>query len=361
MKPVEFAAFISLGGIWGSSFLFIKWGSAVFPPASLVAMRLILASVLMWAFIGIKSCFSSDFRGVVKNQLSSGYRFYICCMTMGLLNNAIPFTLVAWAESRPSVNAGVASVLDSTIPIFGQIFAHFILHTERMTWNRVVGIFVGFAGVIAVCSEKVFNVRGESESSPTDIIYYMMVVGASASYGLASVFGKKMTGGFCPILTATGQITSGMIITMTVSLLWEYNNPVSPFPTHYDFLYTHDIKAWACIVYLGVIATCVAYALYFYLLRTVGSVKQTMVGFLLPVFGVFEGVVFNGEWKTANALAMFLEVLGAFLVILSIYFVNYIGQKSGPEEERRPLLVEKDCERSPAGGIGDSNVKEIHV
>lgn len=96
---------------------------------------------------------------------------------MGFVNNSVPFTLVAWAESRSTVNVGVASVLDSAIPLFGQLFAHFFLPGERITVRRVIGIAIGFAGVFVVCSEKIFDTQGD--------------VCARARIGLAPYAGRR--------------------------------------------------------------------------------------------------------------------------------------------------------------------------
>eukprot|EP00126_Sphaerothecum_destruens_P009949 Sdes_comp20639_c0_seq1m15812 len=295
----------------------------------MTAMRLFLASLLMGIEVLTRCLISPPFYQTFKDHFNHkrNGNFLGCVFIMGLFNNAIPFSLVAWAESRPFVNSGVASVLDSTIPIFSQIIGHFVLHTERFTWNRVVGILVGFLGVLAVCAEKVFHLRGDSSGDVSDIFYYFLIIIASASYAIASIFGKKFCADFHPVLVAAGQIISAFFITCVVSLCWEFQHPIYPFPPHYAFIYSNDIKAWISLLYLSVFGTYVAYALFFYLLRTIGSVKQTMVGFLLPVFGVFEGVVFNGDWKGATWLSIFLEVLGALLVILSIYFVNYLGAR----------------------------------
>ena len=101
---------------------------------------------------------------------------------------------------------------------------------------------------------------------------------------------------------------------------------------HFSFLWHASLQAWIGILYLGIISTVVAYVLYFYLLSTVGSVKQTMVGFLLPVFGVFEGAVFEHEWVGVSALYKALEVLGAVLIVAGVYFVNFSGRAKTPEE-----------------------------
>lgn len=102
-------------------------------------------------------------------------------MFMGFFNNSVPFTLVAYAER--SINSGVASILDSTIPLFALIFAHFFLHGEKMQCKKVLGLMVGFGGVVLVCMQQVI---GGEPPNASDFIGYAMVTGASASYAIAS-------------------------------------------------------------------------------------------------------------------------------------------------------------------------------
>lgn len=343
MKPLEALAFIGLGAIWGSSFLFIKWSATYFPPITLVAMRLLLASCIMFVFNAITAIVKPSHREIIKLHLCSKPGFLWRVLMMGFLNNTVPFTLVAWAETKNSVNVGIASVLDSAIPLFGQLFGHFLLPGEKVTFKRGIGLIVGFGGVFTVCIQKMVGGDNSDEQDTCDACvygYYAMIIVATAAYAIASVWGKRMLSDYNPLITASGQIFSGCLINVILALAWEYNDPVDNFAgqTHFSFLGDADYKAWIGIAYLGAISTCVAYSLYFYLLATIGSVRQTMVGFLLPIFGVFEGAMFNGDWSGVSWLYIFLECLGAVLIGAGIWFVNFADKKKPTSGDEAPLL-----------------------
>eukprot|EP00128_Syssomonas_multiformis_P010972 Colp12_sorted_trinity150504_noHs@22486 len=350
MKPLECLVFVSLGAVWGSAFLFIKYAAEAFPPFTLVAMRLLLGSVFMGGYILIRSLMFKGYREITKEHLIVDKSFYWKITIMGALNNAIPFVLVAWAESKPAVNVGIASVLDSTIPLFGQLFGHFLLKGEQLTKWRVAGLIVGFLGVLVVCSEKIFNAADDAAGScvACDIGYYMMIIVASASYGIASVWGKRALHKYEAVMCSAGQIISGCLITVVFALVWEFNWPPDEFvgKTRFSFMADADYMAWISIVYLGLISTCLAYVFYFYLLRTIGCVKQTMVGFLLPVFGIIEGVIVYHDWDGVNWIFKVAEVIGGVLVVAGIAFVNFIAPRtecgaSVVDTEKEPLLKEK--------------------
>lgn len=115
--------------------------------------------------------------------------------------------------------------------------------------------------------------------------------------------------------------------------------------SHYYFFATADMKAWISVVYLSAVSTVVAYILFFYLIRTVGSVKQTMVGYLLPVFGVFEGAMFLKEWDGVEWWFIFCEVLGTLLICCGIAIVSF----SLPEFITRPFSKFWDSLRGKKG------------
>ncbi|KJE94374.1 hypothetical protein, variant [Capsaspora owczarzaki ATCC 30864] len=325
-------------------------------------MRLLLAAIIMFAFNGILAVVRPSHRDILKSHFRRD--FILKALMMGFLNNTIPFTLVAWAETKSAVNVGITSVLDSAIPLFGQLFGHFLLPNERITLKRGIGLVVGFAGVIVVCLERMIDSGDDDSNSDTCNAcvygYYAMIIGATASYAIASVWGKRTLHEFNPVVTATAQITSGMLINVILALLWEFNWPVDNFAgqTHFSFLDDADYKAWIGIVYLGVVSTCIAYSLYFYLLATIGSVRQTMVGFLLPIFGVFEGALFNSDWAGVSWVYKVLEVVGTLLIGAGIYFVNMSDKKKpqpdGESDDEKVALINEtssDYKSYANGGV----------
>uniref|UniRef100_A0A7S1KRC2 EamA domain-containing protein n=1 Tax=Percolomonas cosmopolitus TaxID=63605 RepID=A0A7S1KRC2_9EUKA len=318
---LSFAAFILLGAVWGSAFLFIKLAvedeNTAFPPMAMVMLRLTVGGWGMLLLLIFRLITSKKLRREVLPYLSNISTIFHLCF-MGLTNNVIPFVFVGLAEGPLKTNVGVASILDSTIPLFAMPIAHFFIPTERLTFLKVVGLSIGFAGVILICLQSV-NIGSGKLIDLNDLVGCIFVTIASASYGVASVYARKYLK-TCPgLLAATGQILSGSFMMIVISLVWE----LGISRDHYGFWARASWQAWASIAYLGLASTLLAYILYFYLISTVGSGKQSMVGYLLPFFGVIEGVIFLGDWNGVPWYYCVLEVLGAFLIIGGIAIVNF--------------------------------------
>jgi drug/metabolite transporter (DMT)-like permease len=322
---VAFCAFMLLGAIWGSAFLFIRYGvdeKHGFPPMTLVMLRLVVASVFMLLLLGFNCIISKELRAAIRKY--SGFEVLVKFAILGFFNNFIPFVAVGIAEQI--INTGVVSIIDSSIPLFGLVFAHFALKGEKMSFLKVVGLLIGFAGVILCCFQKV------TSGEPFDLSEfwgYVLVTIASASYAVASVFSKKYLSGIPGLYIATGQIISAAIMCTIGSLIWDLGLD----PRHYRFFATANYLAWISVLYLSLFSTVVAYILYFYLIRTIGSVKQTMVGYLLPVFGVLFGAVFLKEWEGVEWFFIFSEVVGAVMITAGIALVSF----TLPERITRPF------------------------
>jgi drug/metabolite transporter (DMT)-like permease len=289
-----------------------------FTPVAVVLLRLVIGGILM-AMLLIIQCIRDRalFEKVKQNrQMKTILKMFV----MGFFNNLVPFLLVGIAER--SVNSGVASILDSSIPLFAMIFAHFALGgAERLTIMKLLGLGIGFAGVVLVCCEQVID---GARFSVTDFTGYVLVTLAAASYGLAAVFAKKCMPNLPGLYAATGQICSAALQTFVIFLFYDVGFESS----HLRYFKTASLGAWLSIVYLGVCSTTVAYLCYFYLLRTVGSVKQSMVGYLLPVFGVAEGAILLKEWKGVPWYVIFIQIIGAVLVCGGIALVSLPSGKS---------------------------------
>ncbi|KAL0484768.1 putative transporter yoaV [Acrasis kona] len=303
----SFLIFILLGAVWGSAFLFIKVAideKTGFPPLTMVMLRLLMATVLMGMYLAFQMARDKELRAKINKNRSTGtiLKFFV----MGFFNNAIPFALVGLAEQ--TINTGITSILDSTIPLFGVVLGHFFLKGERMNLLKVVGLIVGFGGVVLVCLNQVYG--SDKKPNARDIFGYVAVTGASASYAVASTFSRKYLKEVPGAFASFGQIASAAIMLVICSLVWD----LGISERHYFFFRHASLYAWLSILYLAFCSTLIAYLCYFYLIRTVGSVKQTMVGYLLPVFGVFEGAVFLGEWKGLAWYYILCEIVGALLI-----------------------------------------------
>ncbi|HOT93034.1 MAG TPA: EamA family transporter [Anaerolineae bacterium] len=274
-----------LGSIWGTSFLFIKIVVGEVPPMTLVAGRLGLASLAMWAFLRL--------RGVPFPRERRLWGIYALT---GLLNGALPFTLISWGEQY--IPSGLAALLQSTTPIFTIILAHFLTHDDRFTAKKVLGIVLGFAGVgLLMWPELRSGVRAS-------VWGQLAIVGSSISYAIASIFARERLHGQPPLVSAAGQFTMGFVYILPLSLLIERPFALSPSWT--------AIASWATLALLG---TVIAYAIYYTLLQRTNATFTTTVTYIVPVNGLILGSLILHERIYAGLFISLALILSGVLLV----------------------------------------------
>jgi drug/metabolite transporter (DMT)-like permease len=286
MKTKDWLAFILLGVIWGSSFLWIKIAVQEISPILLVSFRLLFGAV----GLAVAALF-------LQPKWPRQRRIWLFLILFGFTNNAIPYVLISWGEQF--IDSGVAAVLNSTTPLFTMILAHFYLHDDRITPARLSGLLIGFVGIIILVSRDIqpgmhFNVLGQ-----------VAVLIASALYAGSSVLARRTTRGIQPIVQGLIPLPgAGAAMWLTTLALYR---PITPpqLPI-----------TWAAILWLGLLGTALAFLLYFYLLNSVGPTRTALVTYVFPLVGVILGVVLLQEalnWQL---------ILGGALVVSSIVLVN---------------------------------------
>jgi drug/metabolite transporter (DMT)-like permease len=219
---------------------------------------------------------------------------------MGIINTALPFVLISWGEK--SIDSAVASILNSTVPLFTLVIAHFFLHDDRITVPKVLGLVVGFLGVLTLLVRDL-----EPGGFRGGALGQAAVLLAAISYASASVFGRRtmrevspLVQAFVPMIVADAVVWSAATQVGRPGVL-----PALPI-------------TWVALLWLGLLGSCVAYLLYFHLLHAVGATRTTMVTYVFPVVGVGLGVLFLGERADWHLVA------GALLVVASIAIVNWV-------------------------------------
>jgi drug/metabolite transporter (DMT)-like permease len=282
------AAFLLLALTWGSSFLFIKIALRTLEPFTLVALRLAVGwvglLVIMWV------------RGV---GLPRGRTLWQHLLVMGAFNVAIPFVLISWAESGANgIDSGVASVLNSTVPLFSIVISGVILQAESVTAGKVAGLLVGFAGVVLLMSRNVS--REWAGVAP-----YLAVVVAALCYAASSAYARRYLQGLPVVVVSAGQLLMADALAVLAMVVVEDVTAQSlPWPTI------------AAILWLGLLGSCLAYILYFYVLQSWGATRTTLVTYLLPVVGVAAGALFLQEvvdWRL---------LVGGVLILSGVGVVN---------------------------------------
>lgn len=309
----QWLAFLLLGTIWGSSFLWIKIGVAEIGPATLAAFRLLLGAAGLLAVAWLTR---QPFRADLRRYLPA-YAF------MGVFATALPFILISWAETR--IDSALAAILNATAPLFAIVIAHYWLSDEKITPARLGGLVAGFAGVVVLMSRE-FSPEGVHGS----IWGYVAMVAASASYGLSATFSRRHLRGHPPLVQAT------MVVLIADAITWAVV-PIMDRPV----VFPRAGLTWFALVWLGLLGSCVAYLLYFYLINAWGPTRATLVTYVFPVVGLALGIIFLNEtadWRLA---------VGAALIVGGIAVVNRRPAAApAPAQrgaERHPERLQETC------------------
>lgn len=278
---------VVLAAMWGPSFVFIKVAVETIPPITLVFARVALAAVVLYLFLKLQHGRMPTSRNTWKHL-----------SVVALTHNTIPFVLFAWGEQY--VDSALASILNGTIPLFTIILAHFFTQDDRLTPAKVVGVLVGFAGLI------ILVLPSFQDGLAATTWGVLALVLAALLYGIAIVYSRNHLRGLPSLVAPTGQLIMASIFLVPVMLLvdqpWTLNAPSAE-------------SIWSLIA-LSVLGTALAFILYYRLIERAGASYVSMVAYVIPVFGVILGVTILDETLTQ---AM---IIGCGLILLGVMIVN---------------------------------------
>jgi len=268
----EWTLLAVLATCWGASYTFIKIGVATIPPVTLIAARTLIAGLLLLAVLRM--------RGVkLPAEPAMWGRFVL----QACLNSVLPFTLIAWAER--SVDAGLATILNSTSPIFIFLLGLGLGGSDRPTLRRLFGVGAGLAGICLIVGFEALNGLGHS------LLAQLALVAASVCYGCAAMFGRVFRG-LDPMVPAAGSLLSGAAMLVPVSILVDRPWTLAP-----------SAASMAAVLALAVLSTALAFTIYFRLIRTLGPMSTAAQAYLRVPIGVLIGVAFLGERLAPTAWA----------------------------------------------------------
>jgi len=284
---IDWLIFIALGFFWGSSYLFIKIGvDHGLQPFTLIMFRLLIGFLLLASVVSL-----------FREPLPRDPRMYGHLFVMGVINIAIPFSLITYAEQ--AVDSSLASVINSGVPLFVIVIAAIFLKGETVTLNRLAGLVVGFVGVAILVGLDVTNLGS------ADTMGELALVGATISYAAGNVYAKAHVHGLRPMIPALFQVFFGLLVTGTLAFVTEHPLAVVPAP-----------EAILAVVWLGLLGSGLAYLCYFRILQHWGATRTSLVAYLLPVYGIVLGAIVLSEPIARSTL------IGAALVIGGIALVN---------------------------------------
>lgn len=266
----DLALLLALSALWGASYTFMRVGVATIPPVTLMAARTLIAGALLGAWIVL--------RGIPVPREPALWRHLL---VQALLNSVVPFTLIAWAVQ--SVEAGLATILNSTSPVIAFLITWRVTRHERVTPRKLLGVAAGLGGICAIVGPGVFHGLG-SQALPQ-----LAIVAATFCYASAAIYGRAFQG-LPAAVPAAGTMLLGALVLVPLSLAVDKPWTLRP-----------STASVAALLALAVFSTALAFAIYFRLIQTLGSVGTTAQAYLRVPIGVGLGMVFLGETLTLSA------------------------------------------------------------
>ena len=258
---------LSLSVLWGGSFFFAKVAIGELGPFTVVFARVALAALALDIVLAAtaKSLFRRD----------TPWRDYF---VMGLLNNALPFSLIFWGQTQ--VASGLASILNATTPLFTLLVAHVLTEDEKIDRAKIAALLSGLAGVTLLVGPDVLVGGSGLWGQPA-------CLAAALSYAFAGVFGRRFRVlGVAPIEAAAGQVTASAVLILPIMLLVDRPWTLAAAPS---------LTVWAALAGLALLSTALAYVLYFRILAAAGATNLLLVTFLIPVTAILLGAGVLGE------------------------------------------------------------------
>ncbi len=276
--------------IWSTSFLLIKIGVTSVGPFTLTSARLIIAGSLLVTVLLTK-----------RQRLPLDANAVQMYFAVGILGNALPFAMISWGEVY--IDSSLAAIMMGIMPISTFILAHFFIPSEPMTQRKVIGVALGFAGLMTLVGISVLSKFG------SHLIGQLAVLGGALSYSVTTILVRSRPGP-SGIQMATGVTLVAALSSIPLTLILEDPSAMTP-----------STDALFAIVLLGVFPTAVAALIYFRVIRNLGAVTFSQINYLIPVLGSVWGILLLNEslsWQTMAALC---------LVLAGIYYVQPPRQK----------------------------------
>jgi drug/metabolite transporter (DMT)-like permease len=253
----QWGLLVILSILWGGSFLFVEVALSGFDTVTIVFARVSGAAAFLALWIR-----------AVGSGFPSGLRVWSALAVMGVLNNAVPFTLFVLAQGQ--IEGGLAAILNATTPLWTVLVAHGLTMDERLTLSKGIGLILGFSGVVVIAG------RSDGEG-----LAVLACLGAAISYGFAGVWGKRFKAmGLMPVQVAFGMLASSSLVMAPFWLvLGDHASLGAP-----------NGSAVAALVGLSLLSTSLAYILYFRLLAMAGATILSLVTFLIPITALILGI-----------------------------------------------------------------------
>jgi len=282
----DWGLLLLLGLMWGTSYAFIKLGVQTLPTFTLIATRLLIGLVVLATVVA-----------VAREPLPRNPRIYGNLLVMAIVNIVIPFTLITSAER--SVDSAIAAIINGAVPLVVILLAALVFADEPITLNRLVGLLVGYAGVIVIVYP------GLASSTGSQISGELALVGSTISYGIGAVYARAKMRGLRPMIPAVFQVGFAFVIITVLAFINERPLDV-----------TWNTDALIAVTWLGIFGSGLAYLANFRLLARIGATRTSILAYFLPIVGIVSGALMFGE--TIDQFVL----IGTAMVIGGVALVN---------------------------------------
>jgi len=276
---------ILLSLLWGGSFFLVELALNEFGPFTVVAFRIGIGAVALHLFVHSKAlCVPYDKRSMLLFLIA------------GLLTTALPFSFIVWGQQ--TIEAGRASVLNATTPLFTLLLAHWLTNDEKLSSTKIIGVILGFLGVVLLTGTSSLN-----PEAVNSLHGQLAVLGAAVCYGFALIFGKRLKH-FNPQISATVMLTAATFAMIPIAMFFDVAPVGNAKPIWISV---------AAVGALGIGCTALAYLIYFEILAKAGSSNLSLVTFLIPLSAIGLGVMFLGEkvgWVDIAGIVLILSGMG---------------------------------------------------
>lgn len=285
ISPRAWLELFLLSAIWGASFLAIRIALDEISFLWVVAHRVGWAALILWIIAILR-----------REALPGSLRLWGACFVMGLLNNVIPFSLMAWGQQH--IETGLTSILNATTAIFAVLVAAMVFADERLTARRAFGVGLGFLGVataVGIASLAAFDLRSASQ---------VAVLAGALSYAFAGAWARRKLSGLSPIVAAAAMLTGSTLMAWPAAWIMDGAPDLSL-----------STRTWSSIAYYSVAATAVAYLLYYRILAMAGSGNLLLCTLMIPPVAILLGALVLGEALAPRAFLGF-AILSVGLLVL---------------------------------------------
>jgi drug/metabolite transporter (DMT)-like permease len=279
------AELILLGIIWGAVFPAVAIALDEMSVMHVVAHRLLWAALVLWLWVLIR-----------RLPIPTSPRLWGALVVMGILNNALPFTLLTFAQTH--IESGLTAIFNAATALFGVLVAALFLADERLTRRKLAGVLIGLTGVITAIGWRSLG------SFDPRAIAQLAAIAATLAYAFGGVWARKTLSSLAPEVSAMGMLTASSLIMLALS--WGIDGPLP---------LAMSLPTLAAMAYSAVIATAIAYLLYYRILAMAGSGNLMLVTLLVPPVAIILGTFLRGESLTVQALLGFALIALGLIVL----------------------------------------------